>query len=98
MERAVTLGFVYCYLPVLSALEGGNGASEGPYGLGASHYRRPVHVYGLNVSLSIMVDHIEHHRRNVSSAIMLYSHLMFPVGAVYSSVSLALPRRSHWVR
>ena len=83
---------------VLSALEGGNGASEGPYGLGASHYRRPVHVYGLNVSLSIMVDHIEHHRRNVSSAIMLYSHLMFPVGAVYSSVSLALPRRSHWVR
>ena len=56
---------------VLSALEGGNGASEGPYGLGASHYRRPVHVYGLNVSLSIMVDHIEHHRRNVSSAIML---------------------------
>ena len=56
---------------VLSALEGGNGASEGPYGLGASHYRRPVHVYGLTVSLSIMVDHIEHHRRNVSSAIML---------------------------
>ena len=58
-------------LQVLSALEGGNGASEGPYGLGASHYRRPVHVYGLTVSLSIMVDHIEHHRRNVSSAIML---------------------------
>ena len=58
-------------LTVLSALEGGNGASEGPYGLGASHYRRPVHVYGLNVSLSIMVDHIKHHRRNVSSAIML---------------------------
>ena len=38
-----------------------------------------------------MVDHIEHHRRNVSSAIMLFSHLMFPVGAVYSLVSQHCP-------
>ena len=38
-----------------------------------------------------MVDHIEHHRRDVSSAIMLFSHLMFPVGAVYSLVSQHCP-------
>ena len=38
-----------------------------------------------------MVDHIEHHRRNVSSAIMLFSHLMFPIGAVYSLVSQHCP-------